>query len=815
MTHLLQDLRYALRSFRRAPLVTAVTAHTIAIGVGATTTMLSVANALLVRPPAGVRDPGSLMTVHAMSRNGSSFHAFSYLDLRDLQRAQSGLTSLAGFTVFPASLRTGEDPELRMGMLVTSNYFGTLGTRAARGRFFTTEEDTGPGGPRVVVLSHALWQARFGGDTAIVGRTIELNGQPFTVVGVAEPGFRSHVAAVDVSLWVPVALDPVVSNRQLLEGRQQSFLEIAARAPAGMPRQRIAAELDRTYREAGISAGLDRDRRVDVRSYSAVPGQVLLPVMGFLGLFLILAAMVLLIAAANVANVMLARGSARAREIAVRLAVGAGRSRLVRQLVTESVLLFLVGGAAGTAAAVFATRILSGLQPPVPMPVALDFHVDLRVLLVALGVTLVTGLVFGLAPAFQSTRLDLTRALKNEAAAARVGRFRLRSTFVAAQVAGTTLLLVVAGLFTRALGRTGSVDLGFDPGSMHVMTLEMQVHGRSAQEVGAFGERLIERASALPGVTSVAVTDFLPLNLGNQQTAVALEGRGEGPGVGFFQTDFASVSPGFFDAMSLPLVSGRAFIAADRSGSPGVAIINETLARQIWPGENPVGKQLHFGSPNPSEGDRVEIVGVARDAKYRGLGDTQVAMIYVPLAQQPRQSVALLLRLRPGAPSPAAALKALVRELDPSLPIATNAPYRDIIAVSLIPNRVAVILAGLFGATGLVLAAVGLYGVLSYMVTRRRREIGIRMALGAEAGAVRRLVLRDGLRLTAVGLAVGFVASLGATRLIAGLLFGLNPADPVTYATIATVLGAVAWAACAVPARRALATEPLEVLRHD
>lgn len=816
MDTFVQDLRYAVRSFRAAPTVTLVTALTIAIGIGATTTMMSVANALLLRPPAGIREAGRLVTAHSVSPDGSGFHAFSYLDFRDLARAESGLAALAAYTVFPASLRTGDDPELRMGMLVSANYFSVLGTRPALGRFFLPEEDAGPGGPRVVVLSHSVWQRRFGGDSGIVGRAVELNGQPFTVVGVSEPGFRGNVAAVDMSLWVPLVMDPVVSNRQILDSRRNRWLELVGRLSEGETRERAAAAL--SLARLGDTEGSTRvesGRTVDVRRYSALPGQVLMPVTGFLGLLLALAGLVLLIASANVANVLLARASARGKEIALRLAIGAGRARLIRQLVTESLLLFVVGGAGGVLLAVWAIRGLSAFRPPMPMPmpIVFDFHLDLGVLAVTLVVTLITGLVFGLAPALQSTRPNLTLALKDEGGSRRVGRFRLRGAFVAAQVAGTTLLLVTAGLFTRALGRAGTIDLGFDPAPVHVLGLELQVKGYTGEQVFTLTGQLLERAAALPGIETVAATDFLAINFGNRQTVVSVNDREPRMNVGHFQTDFSSVTPEYFRVLSLPLVSGRPFRAGDREGAAPVSIINESLAKQIWPGENPIGKRLRFGVDPASP--LTEVVGVARDAKYRSIGDAGIPMFYLPLAQTEPRSVTLLVKSRPGTPSPATALRGLVRELDASLPIASNSAYAEIIGLSLVPNRVARGLAGLFGATGLVIASVGLYGVLAYMVSRRRREIGIRMALGAAARNVRNLVLRDGLRMVSAGLLIGFAGAALVSRLMGSLLYGVSPLDPLTYAVIALLLGTVATLACLVPVRRALGTEPLEVLRHD
>jgi len=813
METFLQDVRYALRSFRTAPAATVVTALTIAIGIGATTTILSVANALLLRAPAGVVDTGSLVTLHSVSENGSSFHSFSWMDYRDLAGAQGGLADLSAYSIAPVSVLSGGEPELKLAMLVSANYFRTLGVQPVLGRFFLAEEDVGVGGPRVTVLGHAEWQARFNSDSAIVGKKVTLNGNPFTVVGVAPRGFRGHVAALDASLWVPVTLDPVLTNRpRILESRQYSWLEMVGRLAPGATRERAATALSAVSARIGRSEGLMYDRAVDVRSYAPVPASVVLPAMGFLGLLLLLAVMILLIASANVANVLLARAAARAREIAVRLAIGASRMRLVRQLTTESVLLFGLGGTGGTLLAVWATRALATFRPNIGMPIVLDFSVDLTVLLAALSITLLTGIAFGLVPALQSTRPDLVRTLKDEPSLSRRGRFRLRGAFVAAQVAGTTLLLVTAGLFVRSLGRVGAIDVGFDPKPVRTLSLDLQMRTADAGEVRRFAAQLEERVTALPGVVAAGTTDFLPLNMGNQQTVVGIAGREDRENVGWFETDMASVSPGYFAAMGMPLQGGRTFGAGDRDGAPAVAILNETLAQRIWPGEDALGKVFNFGG---RDGPPTTVVGVARNAKYRSVGEDPVAMVFLPFAQQASGKIAIVARMAPGAPDPAGGFREAVRALDPALPIMQIAPLETVIGIALLPNRIALGLAVLFGATGLLLAAVGLYGVLSFMVSRRRREIGIRMALGAAAPNVRRLVLGDGLKLVAIGLSIGLVGAALVTRLLRSFLFGVSPLDPFTYASIALLFGAVGVAACLVPMQRALRTEPLEVLRHD
>jgi predicted permease len=790
-----------------------VTALTIALGVAATTTVLSVAAVLLFRAPAGVRDPRALVTAHAVSQDGSSFHSFSWLDWRDLAAAATGLEHLAAYSGFPASIATGGEPDLSMGMLVSANYFPLLRTRPALGRFFSVEEDAGPGGPRVAVLSHRTWRARFGADSGVLGRTIRINAEPFTVIGVAEPGFRGHTGLIDVSLFVPVTLDPVVSHRQLLDSRRSGWLEMVGRLSPGTELERAESGLSTTYAALGRADGFDWDRAVDLRRWAPVEASRVGPVTGFMAVLLVLAALILLIASANVANVLVARAAGRAREIAVRLAIGAGRARLVRQLLTESALLFLVGGATGTLLAVWVTRALSGMRPPVEIPLVTEFPLDPRVLLLSLGITLLVGLVFGLVPALQSTRPDLSLALKEDSGLGRIGRLRLRGAFVTAQVAGTTLLLVAAGLFVRALERAGDIDIGFDPAGVHALHFLLEVRYPEASQAPALIERLEQRLALIPGVTSTGAVQNVPLTFSRSETVIAIPGRAPEPDVGWFQVDFSPVTPGYFATVAMPLVEGRSFAASDREGAEAVAIVNQTLAGRIWPGESAVGKVIRFG--DVENGEMITIVGVARNGRYNSLGEDPVSMVYVPFAQQPNRSVAVLARVAPGAADPTRALAAAVREIDPDLPVVQNAPLERLIGVALLPNRIAGLVAAVFGATGLTLAVVGLYGLLAFNAGRRRREIGIRMALGATRSRIRKMILRDGLRPVLPGLVLGFAAAAAAGRLLGSLLYGLSPFDPVTYGAIAGLILAAAGLASLSPALRATSSDPAEVLRYE
>jgi predicted permease len=805
-----QDLGYAWRTLRAAPVMLLVPAGTIALGVAATTTMFSIANALLLRPPVGVHQVDQLITVHSMSQDGSSFHSFSYPDFQDLAAASSKLTALSAYTMLPASVRTGDEPKLEAGLLVSANYFSLLGTRPALGRFFTPDEDR-IGGPPVVVISYGMWQRRFGGDPNIIGKPVTVNGHALTVVGVTEEGFHGHMAAIDFSVWTPVTLLPLMRSGDVLT-RNSSSLEILGRLQPNVDRGAAAKALKVISIQLAKANGLDWEKTVDVRRYLPVPAQMALAAGGFLALLVVLGGLVLLIAGANVANMLLARATARQREVGIRLALGASRGRLIRQLVTESLILFLTGGVVGTALAYAGVNGLSRLQPPVPIPVALDFHIDYRVLFFSLGITLAAGLLFGLAPALQATRSDLASVLRNSANLAKGGRWRLRGSMVSAQVAGTAFLLVIAGLFIRALGQAGNIDVGFNPDDVYVMGMELRTTDYKDDKLVAFADQAAREVAAVPGVISVAQTDFLPVNMSNQQTLVRLEGAPAEPGRGMFQTDFSNVSPNYFETLQLPITKGRDFTVADRQGAPPVAIINEAMAHQLWPNDNPLGRRFHFGG---EDGPLTEVVGVTANATIRSLGEDPVPMTYVPLAQGGARNLTLLARVAPGTASPVRPLREALHRVDPEMPLAQEGSYNSIIAVALLPNRIAMVLATLFGTIGITLAAVGLYGLLTYRVQCRRKEIGIRMALGAGAGEIRSLVVREALWVAGAGVILGLVLAGGASQVIRSLLFGISVLDPVTYGVIGLLLLLVCWIAAVGPLRRALRTSPMEILRDE
>ena len=816
MEAIIRDIRNAARLLRRSPGFTLLAALTIALGIGPTTTIFSVANGLLVRTPIGVREPGTLFSAYAREERGFPYATIAYPDFEALRDGSGGLYRLAAMEVFAAGLSApgrGE-PERVTAMMVSADFFAILGTRPAAGRLFLPEEDDVPGGNPVVVLSHRLWARRFGADPSIVGRAITINRGSYTVVGVAEDGFQGPVAAVDVGLWAPVSMRQALTGRDLSRdvtgmtaiGRLERGASLQqARAAAGVAWQRVLRERLEA-RGDGASRQNDADvGRVDLvlSRYSVMIDEGRGAVALFLVMLLVVSGIVLLIASVNVAGVFLARAAARTREIAVRLALGAGRAHIVRQLVAESVLVFLLGGAAGAGLAFWATRLLAAARLPLPVQMAFDFTPDARVLAVALLVTLATGVVFGLAPGLQAARQDVVAALKGGGAP--LSGTRMRSAFVVAQVAGSVTLLVAGGVFLRALARADSVDLGFDPRNVHVLTVDLSLQRYTGAEAATFFREIEARAAALPGVTSAGVTTTLPMGFVSTSTVFKLPGTDR-----YIPAQFGAVSPGYFESLRIGLVAGRGFERGDGPGATPVVVVNQAAARQIWPGEAAVGRQLEGRG-----GTSYTVVGVVRDGAYSAAGAAARPMVYLSFLQSPDRAATLVVRSAPGAGRIDRPVREIALALDADLPVETNAPFEQVIGVSLLPNRVAALVAGAMGLLGLALASVGLFGLLSYVVSLRTREMGIRMALGADARAIHLLVLRQGARLTALGLAIGCPLALGLALLARGVLFGLTPADPVTFGAVVAVFAAVGTLASYLPARRATAADPMSVLRAE
>jgi predicted permease len=813
MGTILQDLRYALRLLRKSPVFTVIAAVTVSLGIGATATIFSVVNSVLFKPAPGIREPGEIVRVQRVAEDGSSDNNHSYANYLAYRDGDTGLEDLAALAMMHVAVTGAEESEAVFSGFVSHEFFRVMGVRPALGRFFTFEEDQ-PSDPRlVVVLSHGTWMRRYGGDPSVLGRTITLNGRPFTVIGVTEEGFRGPVAVLELGFWLPLPAALMVRRSIDLESRADTWIDAMGRRAPGVTTERVSAAMN------VISANLrsefpegNPDYGVSVEAYAPISRRAFGAGLAFSMLLFVVSGTVLLIACLNVGSMLLARVSKRSKEMAMRLALGAGRMRVIRQLLIENIVLFSLGGVGGVIIAVYVTRLLSSFQLPFDVPLVLDFTPDMRVLVFALVIAGLTGMIFGLAPALQVTRQNLHSTLKQEHGTGMGRRSRLRSTFVVAQVAGSALLLIGAGLFARGLARAHAVDLGFEPDNVHALSTELEFFGYDQESAPRFYEDLSERAARLPGVESVALIDFPPVTIGGYDTEYTLGGgeiaaESERP-----RTDLSRVTGAYFETFGIPLLQGRSFSDADRGGSTPVAIVNETFADRNWPGEDPVGKRVSLGSLNDAE---VEVIGVARSAKYRSLTETPRSMVYVPYAQWPTTSMILLARVGPGATAVAGPLREIVHDIDPVVGIDASVAYRDFMGIALLPGRAAALFSTVFGFVGLLMASLGLYGVLAYTVAQRTREIGIRIALGAAPQRVRIFVLQDGLKLAGVGLAIGFVIAFAVTRLLRGLLYGLSPMDPVTFGGIGLVLLVVAVMASFVPALRATRVSPVDALRSE
>lgn len=809
----LQDVRYGLRLLRRTPLFTLTAALSLAIGIGANTTIFSVASALLLRPLPGLTDPSRLVDI-GRTQDGRSFDTSSYPNYRDLRERTTTLSEVYAYRIEPqpVSLNDGHDAERIYGAPVSGNYFRALGTTPALGRFFNDADDT-PAGSAVAVISHELWQRRFGGAAAAAGSTVTFNSHAVAIVGVAPPGFQG-TTMLRADAWVPLTLAAIATPRfgaDMFTNRRAVWLFMGGRLKPGVTRAQANAEL------AAIGDTLQKEypqanRGKSFRSLptAVIPGQTD-NVGGFLAVLLVIVGLVLVVACVNLAGMLLARASTRRREIAVRLAIGANRSRLVRQLVTETVVLFAVGGGLGLLLTQWLTRLLLAVVPTLPVPVGLDITVDWRVVGFAVAVSFVASILCALAPALQASTPDLVPALKVDGTGAG-GRLRLRSAFIVAQVTISLVLVIAGGLFVRALGRAAAIDPGFDQRNVEVVTMDLSLSGRQDPEALAFADRLRARVLATPGVRSAAFAADLPLDGGRMGLgSLRVPGRRPPSGEDSFPADWNAVSPDYFKTLTMPLVSGRDFTPQDTAGAPGVIIINEAMARSVWQTTDVLGRQFQTDGIGTTT-MTVTVIGVAPDAQVDTLGAAVRPFVYVPVAQRYMPRTSLLVR---SDRSVIAVVRGLVRELDPNLPVTSALPLSQITALTLIPQRIAAAVAASLGVVVLLLAAIGIYGVTSYSVDRRRREIGVRMALGADRASVLRLVIRQGILLTAMGVLLGLALAAAGSEVLRSLLFGVSTRDPVAFGGAALLFALVALAATYLPARRATQVNPMVALRAE
>lgn len=816
MDSVLQDVRYALHGFRKSPGFTAVAVLTLALGIGANTAIFSVVNALLLRPLTADR-PEQLLSL----RIGGSHMSYPNLaDLRESARQSELFVGLAAYRNQMLNLGTGEDPRRVFGQVVTSNYFQLLGVNAIRGRTFAPGADTAVGATPEVVVSYGFWQRELQG--AEVGTaTLRLNGQPVTVVGVMPEKFTGTYAfGLVPDLYVPLNMYPaLVPGNGIFEQRERMWLEVFGRTNPGVARETATAAVS-TMAEQLRAAHREQSRTLEVvRVYpltglGAFQGMSFAPALFlFMALLGALVGTVLLIACANLANLLLVRGWRRRKEIAVRVALGATRGRLLRQLLTESVLLGIAGGAAGTLLAAWLAGVVHALRPPVPAPIAFDFSVDLPVLAFSAGLSTFTGILFGLAPALRATRVNLLPELKAGAAGEAAGgrRFNLRNLLVAGQIAASLVLLVCAGLFLRSLQKMSAVDPGFNTAEVLTATIDVEAAGYSAERGRLLYRELIERVRHTPGVAQASAAHVIPLTMNSADSTVHPSDREEEGAR--FQARFNTITPGYFETMQIALLSGRDFQASDTRTSGRVAVVNQTLAERVWPGESPLGKRLRAltGTDQVAE---FEVIGVAANTKYRTPGEDPAPLVYLAFEQAYRPEMALHVRVDGSPAAMQGAIRQAISRVDATL-VPTVATMEESVAVALIPAKVGATVLSALGMVGLGLACLGIYGVVSYAVTQRTHEMGVRSALGAKPADLFKLVLVDWLKVGAWGVVAGVLVAGTLAQVLASLIAGISRLDPVTFGVVIAMLLGISLAAALGPARRAARVEPMTALRYE
>jgi predicted permease len=807
MESLLVDLRYALRMLRKNSGFTVVAVVTLALGIAANTTIFSWINATLLSPIPGVSRPSEIVAVE-MGRAGS----FSYPDFLDLRARGNSFASLTAFAFAPASLTGDGKPERIWTTMVTANYFGELGVKPALGRGFLTREDNSPNGAAVAVISDRLWRRRFGADPEIIGQTIHLNAHPLTIVGVTPPVFQGSTSGLRFDLWVPLPLAQHLaeSGKELLESRGNTWLNVLGRLNSGRSREQAQSEATLLYQQIAEQFP-DSHRGVNQvtlyplwRAPNGANGffSTLLPIlMGIAGV-------VLLLACSNVANFLLLRGLSRQKEISIRLSLGAGRFRLIRQLLVENILLSFAAGAIALPVTLWTSRKFMDFAPTTDIPIWISVSVDRRVLIATLIITLASGILFGILPALRASGMNPASVLKDESGALAGGRrkARLSSGLAVTQVALALILLVSAGLFVRSFHATQHFDPGFNPRNVLLQSYDLFPNGYTEAEGMTFDRQVLESVEAIPGVVSAALADWVPLGFSSNSNSFGPEGYVPGPHE-TVSASVAHVSPGYFGTVEVPLLAGRDFAAYDSADSQTVVVINEALADRYWPLQNPIGKRLQI------EGRWAIVIGEARTTHYHDLNEQPLPFIYLPLYQFYSSGVILHVRTAADPLASVGAIGQAVHELNPGLPLFDVTLMTSRVGVSSFVQRMAGTFVGVFGMIALLLAAVGIYAVIAYSTKQRTHEVGIRMALGAQRKDVLYLILRQGARITLLGVGIGLAATLAMARLMASLLYGVSATDLMTYAAVAVLLTIVALSASFIPALRATRVDPLLALR--
>lgn len=812
METLWKDIIFSFRLMRRRPGLTLVILLSLGLGIGVNMTIFTFVNAILLQPLPGVAQQNQLVEVYTSYASGMKFGAVSYLDYKDLRDRSQAFSGLMAQRLTLLNLNNNGENEIVPAALVSGNYFSVLGAEPAKGRFFFPEEDQTPNTHAVAVISHGLWQRRFAGDPNLVGKTISVNAHNFTIVGIAPERFAGANVGLAPDVWIPLMMQTVAMPGDRLKERGVRWLELVGRLKPGVSVAQAQAGL------SGIAAQMLQENPVSNRGTSANVvrlGQgtagvqsTLTPI---LTLLMIIVILVLLLACFNVANLLLARATSRRKEVGIRLAMGASRRRLVHQLLTESVVLAVLGGLVAFPLSYYASRLLLAYRPSTSFPVVLNPTLDWTTLVFAIIISLLTGLAFGLVPATQTAKPELLPALKDETVGGGYRKSRLRNLFVVVQVAISFVLLIGAGLFIRSLLQARSSSPGFESQNLLIATVDVGLGGYDKQRGTVFYQQLIERVGGLPGVRSATFAKAIPLDItGTQQIAINFPGE-ETAQQRAINMDYNIVTPKYFETMGIPLLQGRDFDQRDTADGPGTVVVNEAFARRFWQGQSPIGKQLVLaGAKTP-----LEVVGLAKNSKYYGWREDGLPFIYLPFSQTYRPGMTLLVN---SVGDPAAMVKTvreLVRDLDRGVPIINVRTMTEHLGVALFEMRAAAVMLTFFSLLALALATVGLYGMIAHNVNQRKREIGIRMALGAQRSDILKLVLKEGMFLTLTGLVIGVGLAAGLSQLVSSLLYNVSTLDLTTYGLVALLLAVVAFLASFLPAREAIKVEPIKALRYE
>jgi putative ABC transport system permease protein len=810
MDGLWQDIRYGFRGLLKRPGFTAVAVLTLSLGIGANTAIFSMVNAVLLRP-LPFKDPERLVIVSETARRETvERRSASYPDFVDWRDQNQVFDELAAFDDASFALTVAHEPERLRGELVSASYFSLLGVQMAIGRTFLPEEDRTPDTHPVVILSHRVWQRRFNADPSVIGKNLKVNDLDYTVVGVAPAGFNGLTS--NAEFWIPfIMVDAGTSDKSLpLRGRR--WHEVIARLKPGVSIAQAQADMDtiaRRLEQAHPETNKDRGVRLIPVDEEFV-GEFQSALLILLGAV----AFVLLISCTNVANLLLARAAARHKEMAIRAALGASRGRVIRQLLTESTLLAVVGGGVGLLSAAWGVDALIALAP-VSVPSFVEIGIDERVLVFTLAVSVLTGILFGLAPALGASAADLNEPLKegNRGSTRGLHHRRARRLLVVTEVALAVVLLVGAGLMIKSFQRLQAFDPGFKAENVVTARVRLPEQRYSPEKINDFSRQLIEKLESAPSAESVSVASDVPLGGVVNATSVAIEGRTEAEDL--VRVYAHHVSPRFFSTLGIPLLRGRDFTSQDSAQAPKVAIISDSMARRFWPGQDALGKRISRGS-----GEHLRwysIIGIARDVKHRALvrEENQDPDVYFSLAQEPDTGLVISARTTGDATSVISVLRREVDSLDPTVPLYDIATLDQFLDGQVTEERFSTVLLSIFAFLAIALASVGIYGVMSYSVTERTHEFGIRMALGARQRDVLNLVVGQGMALVMVGVVVGLVAAVALTRLIATMLYSVSATDPLTFAVVSLLLAGVAFAACYLPARRATRVDPMAALRYE